>query len=119
MAEASTLLMCRTLKAYRRFESFLLRHSATVAPYKYFMRYLILLLFLLGCASEEGYPPKWVALSSSLPNIEGYRHAGFFTMNDTIYSHYCDTNGNMIRMRYQDDGHHWRQVKYETNSCPD
>ena len=88
-----------------------------VAPYKYFMRYLILLLFLLGCASEEGYPPKWVTVSSSLPNMEGYRHAGFFTMNDTIYSHYCDTNGNMIRMRYQDDGHHRRQIKYETGGC--
>jgi len=52
-----------------------------------------------------------------LPNMDGYRHAGFFTMNDTIYSHYCDTNGNMIRMRYQDDGHHWRQIKYETGGC--
>ena len=88
-----------------------------VAPYKYFMRYLILLLFLLGCAADEGYPPKWVTVSSSLPKMEGFRHAGFFEMNDTIYSHHCDNNGNMIRMRYQDDGHHWRQVKYETGGC--
>jgi len=92
-------------------------YSGVVLYTKYFMRYLILLLFLLGCAADEGYPPKWVTVSSSLPRMEGFRHAGFFEMNDTIYSHHCDNNGNMIRMRYQDDGHHWRQVKYETGGC--
>ena len=41
----------------------------------------------------------------------------FFEINDSIYSHHCDSHGNMIRMKYDDGGKLWKQVKYETLGC--
>ncbi len=87
------------------------------------MKYIaiILLLVLSGCAPpfEEAYPPKWVIASQYLPRekLQGLRGAGFFEIKNTIYSHYCDSHGNMIRMKYDEDGHTWKQIKYETHGC--
>ena len=87
------------------------------------MKYIVLILIILlcGCAppTEEAYPPKWVIASQFLPRekLQGLRGAGFFEIKNTIYSHYCDSHGNMIRMKYNEDGHTWKQIKYETHGC--
>ena len=87
------------------------------------MKYIVLILIFLlcGCAPpfEEAYPPKWVIASQYLPRekLQGLRGAGFFEIKNTIYSHYCDSHGNMIRMKYNEDGHTWKQIKYETHGC--
>ena len=87
------------------------------------MKYIVLILIFLlsGCAQpfEEAYPPKWVIASMYLPKekLQGLRSAGFFEIGDSIYSHYCDSHGNMIRMKYNEDGHTWKQIKYETHGC--
>ena len=67
----------------------------------------------------EEYPPKWVVASKFLPRekLQGLQHAGFFTLKDGIYSHHCDGHGNMIRMKYDEEGKLWKQVKYETRGC--
>ena len=80
---------------------------------------IVTILLLTSCAPpfEEAYPPKWVIASTYLPKMEGYRNAGFFEIGNSIYSHYCDDKGNMIRLKYNEDGHIWKQVKYETHGC--
>ena len=87
------------------------------------MKYIVLILIFLlcGCAPpfEEAYPPKWVIASQYLPRekLQGLRGAGFFEIGNSIYSHHCDSHGNMIRMKYNEDGHTWKQIKYETHGC--
>jgi len=77
-------------------------------------------ILLFGCAAvEEDYPPKWVIASTYLPRekLQGLQHAGFFEIGDSIYSHHCDSHGNMIRMKYNEENHTWKQIKYETLGC--
>jgi len=87
------------------------------------MKYIVLILIILlcGCAppSEEPYPPKWVIASIYLPRekIQGLRPAGFFEIGNSIYSHYCDDKGNMIRLKYDEKNQSWKQIKYETHGC--
>ena len=84
-------------------------------------RLLFIILLLTGCADfhAEEYPPKWVVASQYLPKekLVGLTSAGFFTINSSIYSHHCDAHGNMIRMKYDDEGKLWEQVRYETLGC--
>ena len=84
-------------------------------------RCLLIILLLTGCADfeVEEYPPKWVVASQYLPKekLKGMQSAGFFTMNDSIYSHHCDLHGNMIRLKYDEENHRWKQIKYETLGC--
>ena len=81
---------------------------------------LLIILLLTGCAAvEEDYPPKWVIASTYLPRekLTGLQSAGFFEINNTIFSHHCDSHGNMIRMKYNENDHTWKQIKYETLGC--
>ena len=81
---------------------------------------IISILLLSGCAADiEEYPPKWIVASIYLPKekLQGLRPAGFFEIGNSIYSHYCDDAGNMIRLKYNEDGHIWKQIKYETHGC--
>ena len=82
---------------------------------------IISILLLSGCAPvfEEEYPPKWVVASQYLPKekLQGLRNAGFFEIGDSIYSHHCDSHGNMIRMKYDEERKLWRQIRYETHGC--
>ena len=84
-------------------------------------RYLFIILLLTGCADQqyEQYPPKWVVASQYLPRekLQGLTSAGFFTMNDSIYSHHCDRHGNMIRLKYNEETKTWKQIKYDTLGC--
>ena len=87
------------------------------------MRYIVLILIILLCAcappSEEPYPPKWVIASQYLPveKLKGLQRAGFFEIGNSIYSHHCDRAGNMIRLKFDEEGKLWRQIKYETLGC--
>ena len=77
-------------------------------------------VFLLSsCAADEEYPPKWVVATQYLPTekLQGLQRAGFFTMNDAIYSHWCDNHGNMIRLKFDENNKIWKQIKYETHGC--
>ena len=82
---------------------------------------IISILLLSGCAPvfEEEYPPKWVVASQYLPKekLQGLRNAGFFEIGNSIYSHHCDSHGNMIRMKYDEEGKLWKQIRYETHGC--
>ncbi len=82
---------------------------------------LLIILLLTGCAAGdyEEYPPKWVVASQYLPRekLIGLQSAGFFEINKSIYSHHCDSHGNMIRMKYDEEGKLWEQVRYETLGC--
>ena len=81
---------------------------------------IFLLTLLSSCAPmEEDYPPKWVIASAYLPRekLVGLQSAGFFEINNSIYSHHCDRHGNMIRMKYDEDNTLWTQVRYETLGC--
>ena len=81
---------------------------------------MISILLLCGCAADiEEYPPKWVIASTYLPKekLKGLRSAGFFSIQDSIYSHHCDSHGNMIRMKYEEEEKVWKQIKYETLGC--
>ncbi len=84
------------------------------------IKYFLIIFLLLGCAADlEEYPPKWVVASQYLPRekLIGLRSAGFFEINNNIFSHHCDRHGNMIRMKYNEDKHEWKQIKYETLGC--
>ena len=74
------------------------------------MRYaigILIIIVMISCAplEEEKYPPRWVVASTYLPRekLIGLRSAGFFEMNNSIYSHHCDNAGNMIRMKFDDE----------------
>ena len=63
------------------------------------IKYLSIAMLMFSCAPlEEEYPPKWVIASQYLPReqLQGLQQAGFFEINDTIYAHHCDHNGNLI-----------------------
>ena len=64
---------------------------------------------------------RWIVASQYLPKekLKGLQSAGFFTMNDAIYSHHCDRHGNMIRLKYVGNSKTWKQIKYETLGCVD
>jgi len=104
------------------------------------MKYIaiILLLVISGCgvppegwhkthleeelmASMDASLEKWIVASQYLPRekLEGLYSAGFFEIGDSIYSHHCDSHGNMIRMKYDEEGKLWRQIRYETHGCID
>jgi len=79
---------------------------------------LLIILLLIGCAADiEDYPPKWILASTYLPRMEGYRNAGFFTIDNKIYSHYCDNHGNMVRIKFDEETKTWKRFKYETFGC--
>ena len=83
------------------------------------IRYILILFLICSCAAIEEPDEKWKIASEYLPRekLQGLVHAGFFEINDSIYSHHCDSHGNMIRMKYDDGGKLWKQIKYETLGC--
>ena len=81
---------------------------------------IISILLLSGCAADiEEYPPKWVIASIYLPRekLQGLRPAGFFEFGNSIYSHYCDSHGNMIRIKFNEEKKSWEKYRYETFGC--
>ena len=100
------------------------------------MKYVIILLFLIGCgvppedwhkthleeelmASMDVSLERWIVASQYLPKekLQGLQSAGFFELKKGLYSHHCDSHGNMIRMKYNEENNTWKQIKYETHGC--
>ena len=83
------------------------------------IRYFLILFLLCSCAAVDEPQEKWIVASQFLPRekLQGLVHAGFFEIEDTIYSHHCDSHGNMIRMKYNEEGNIWKIIKYETLGC--
>ena len=74
---------------------------------------------LCSCAAVDEPQEKWIVASQFLPRekLQGLYSAGFFEIGDSIYSHHCDRHGNMIRLKYNEEGNTWKQIKYETFGC--
>ena len=83
------------------------------------IKYILILFLLCSCAAVEEPQEKWIVASQFLPRekLQGLVHAGFFEIGETIYSHHCDKHGNMIRMKYNEEGNIWKIIKYETLGC--
>ena len=80
------------------------------------IKYILILFLLCSCAAVEEPQEKWIVASQFLPRekLQGLYSAGFFEIGDSIYSHHCDRHGNMIRLKYNEEGNTWKQIKYET-----
>ncbi len=83
------------------------------------IKYILILFLLCSCAAVDESQEKWIVASQYLPRekLQGLVHAGFFEIGDSIYSHHCDSHGNMIRMKYNEEGNIWKIIKYETLGC--
>ena len=83
------------------------------------IKYILILFLLCSCAAVDEPQEKWIVASQFLPRekFQGLYSAGFFEIGDSIYSHHCDRHGNMIRLKYNEEGNTWKQIKYETFGC--
>ena len=83
------------------------------------IKYILILFLLCSCAAVEEPQEKWIVASQFLPRekLQGLYSAGFFEIKDSIYSHHCGRHGNMIRLKYNEEGNTWKQIKYETFGC--
>ena len=77
---------------------------------------VVTICLLVSCAPETR-PPLWLRAIETLPPVEGFSRAGLFTINDKIYVQYCDSGGNQIWMRYNEDKNTWRQSRYNSQGC--
>ena len=70
-------------------------------------------------ASMDVSLERWIVASQSLPKekLQGLQNAAFFELKEGLYSHHCDSHGNMIRMKYNEENNTWKQIKYETHGC--
>ena len=83
------------------------------------IKYILILFLLCSWAAVDEPQEKWIVASQFLPRekLQGLYSAGFFEIGDSIYSHHCDRHGNMIRLKYNEEGNTWKQIKYETFGC--
>ena len=80
--------------------------------------FVVLFSFLVSCAPGPR-APLWLRAIETLPQVEGFSRAGLFTINKKIYVQYCDSGGNQIWLRYNEDKHTWRQSRYNSQGCVD
>ena len=76
---------------------------------------VIIIILLTSCA-----PPReslWIQSLETLPKVEGYMQSGVFTINGKLYVQNCDSTGNQIWMRYNEETHSWRQSRYNSFGC--
>ena len=76
-----------------------------------------IIVLITSCA-----PPNdklWVHSLETLPKVEGFIQSGVFTINGKLYVQNCDSGGNQIWMRYNEETHTWRQSRYNTLGCLD
>ena len=74
-----------------------------------------ILVLLASCAPPNS--PLWIQSLETLPKVEGYMQSGVFTINGKLYVQKCDTGGNQIWMRYNEETHSWRQSRYNSLGC--
>ena len=80
---------------------------------------ICLMMIVIGCAPDFSRPPLWITSLETLPQVEGFRKAGVFTINKRIYVQYCDPKGNQIWMRYDEYSNKWRQTRLNSGGCAD
>ncbi len=68
---------------------------------------------MLNCSIQYTFLTKHLTKKK----LQGLLSAGFFEIGDAIYSHHCDSHGNMIRLKYNEENNTWKQIKYETLGC--
>ena len=61
-----------------------------------------LMCILMACAPDPR-PPLWLTAIETLPQVEGFSRAGLFTINKKIYVQFCDSGGNQIWLRYNEN----------------
>ena len=81
------------------------------------IRALLIILLLTGCAADDKYTEKWIASIETLPRIEGWVMTGIFEMQKTFYAQHCDMNGNQQWLKYKEETHSWKMIKYVTGGC--
>jgi len=79
----------------------------------------VVIIVLLSSCAPGPRAPLWLRAIETLPPVEGFSRAGLFTINDKIYVQYCDSGGNQIWLRYNEDKHTWRQSRYNSQGCVD
>ncbi len=79
---------------------------------------ICIIVLMTSCAPYE-QPSQWERSMTKFPKIEGFINAGFFNMQDSIYSQHCDSHGNQIWYKWDDVGQLWKQIKYNTLGCFD
>ena len=42
---------------------------------------------------------------------------GIFEMQKTFYAQHCDMNGNQQWLKYKEETHSWKKIKYVTGGC--
>ena len=77
-----------------------------------------LIVLLTSCAPNLS-TSQWERSMSQFPKIDGFISAGFFNMNDSIYSQHCDSHGNQLWYKWDDSGDLWKRIKYNTLGCSD
>ena len=79
----------------------------------------VCIIILLTSCAPDPRSPLWLTAIETLPQVENYSRAGLFTINEKIYVQFCDTSGNQIWLRYNEDKHTWRQSRYNSHGCVD
>ena len=76
-------------------------------------------IFLLASCARTSEPEtsRWITALETLKPIEGFHRAGIFTINGKIYVQNCDSGGNQIWMRYNEETHSWRRSRYNSLGC--
>ena len=89
------------------------------------IRYFLIIFLLLGCgvdpteefAAKLNYPPEWVKSIVTLHRPDGFQHAGIFDLNDTFIAQFCDSHGNQLWMKYDNETKKWSGSSYVTLGC--
>jgi hypothetical protein len=76
---------------------------------------VVIIVLITSCAPPSS--PLWVQSLETLPKVEGFIQSGVFTINGKLYVQNCDSGGNQIWMRYNEETHTWRQSRYNTFGC--
>ena len=77
----------------------------------------ICIIVLMTSCAPPTETPLWVQSLKTLPKVEGYIRAGVFEINGKLYVQNCDSGGNQIWMRYNEETHSWRRSRYNSLGC--
>lgn len=76
-----------------------------------------LMFLLVSCAVP---PEDWHKVKAPPPNKNfTWMQAGFFNIDNSLYSQHCDSSGNQIWMKWDVIKELWEKVKYNTLGCKD
>ena len=76
---------------------------------------IVFLFIFVAC----GVPPEdWHKITPA-PQTMGLINAGFFNLDNNVYSQHCDSHVNQIWMKWDENSKLWKKVKYNTLGCTD